>query len=38
MKVIFNNNISSNNSLCSLGHNLDKYVKSEMEIKFRKLV
>jgi hypothetical protein len=38
MKVIFNKNISSNNSLCSLGDNLDKYVKSEMKVKFRKLV
>jgi len=35
---IKNNNISRDNSLCNLGHNLDKYVKSEIELKNRNLV
>lgn len=30
--------IKSTDSLCSLGHNLDKYVKSEIELKIKKLV
>lgn len=36
--IISNVLMKSNNSLCGLGHNLDKYVKSEIELKNRKLV
>ena len=36
--LISNENISSVNALCRLGHNLDKYVKSEIELKIRNLV
>lgn len=36
--VIKDKNITSINSLCGLGHNLDKYVKSEIELKIRNLV
>jgi hypothetical protein len=31
-------NIKSTDSLCGLGHNLDKYVKSEIELKIKNLV
>ena len=30
--------MNSNDALCSLGHNLDKYVKSEIELKLRNLM
>lgn len=30
--------ITGADSLCSLGHNLDKYVKSEIELKIKKLI
>jgi hypothetical protein len=31
-------NMEGNDALCGLGHNLDKYVKSEIELKIRHLI
>lgn len=36
--IIKDEHIKGTDSLCSLGHNLDKYVKSEIELKIRNLV
>lgn len=36
--IIKNKKIISSDSLCGLGHNLDKYVKSAIELKIRKLI